>query len=152
MLTFTHSIAGTETTAAFLAALFNIILRHPTIYKRLKDEVRSNFKTEADLNFEDLVKLPFMTACIEEGLRIFPSAPIGFVRTVPRGGDTVDGEFIPEGTTVSVPMWAATHNERNFRDSYSYNPDRWLDKNNTHDKFSASNPFSLGPRGCIGRK
>lgn len=96
------SIAGTETTAGFLAGLFNQLLRDSRVLNKLKDEIRSNFKTDAEINFEDLVKLPYLTAVIEEGLRIFPSAPIGFVRTVPQGGDTIDGEFVPEG--VSHPF------------------------------------------------
>jgi cytochrome P450 len=66
----------------------------------LTKEIRDNFKSEKDLVFEELVKLPYLTAVIEEGLRIFPSAPIGFVRTVPAGGDTVSGHFIPEGVSV----------------------------------------------------
>ncbi|KAF0327197.1 benzoate 4-monooxygenase cytochrome p450 [Colletotrichum asianum] len=144
-------IAGTETTAGFLAGLFNQLLRHPRVLHKLTDEIRSNFQSDADINFEDLVKLPYLSAVIDEGLRVFPSAPIGFVRTVPQGGDTVDGEFIPEGTTVSVPMWGATHSERNFKEPYKFLPERWLDKENSTDKFSASNAFSLGPRGCIGR-
>lgn len=93
------SIAGTETTAGFLAGLFNHLLRNPRVLDKLTEEIRSNFKSDADLNFEDLVKLPYLTAVIDEGLRIFPSAPIGFVRTVPQGGDTVDGEFIPGGVS-----------------------------------------------------
>ncbi|KAK1762847.1 averantin oxidoreductase [Phialemonium atrogriseum] len=144
-------IAGTETTAGFLAGLFNHLLRNPRVLHKLTEEIRSNFKSDADLNFEDLVKLPYLTAVIDEGLRIFPSAPIGFVRTVPQGGDTVDGEFIPGGTTVSVPMWGATHSERNFKDPYKFLPERWLNKEGSTDKFGASNAFSLGPRGCIGR-
>lgn len=147
-------IAGTETTAGFLTGLFSHILlpvnRH--ILNHMIQEIRSNFKSDEDLCFEELVKLPYLTAVIEEGLRIFPSAPIPFVRTVPKGGDTVDGHFIPEGTTVSVCMWAATHSKRNFKDPYVFRPERWLDKENATDKLSASNAFSLGPRGCIGRK
>lgn len=147
-------IAGTETTAGFLAGLFNQISRpkNKHILDRLTNEIRANFKSEEELTFENLVQLPYMTAVIEEGLRIFPSAPIGFVRTVPQGGDTVCGEMIPEGTTVSVVMWAATHSERNFSDPYEFRPERWMDKETTTDKLHASNPFSLGPRGCIGRK
>ncbi|KAF9876162.1 benzoate 4-monooxygenase cytochrome p450 [Colletotrichum karsti] len=144
-------IAGTETTAGFLAGLFNQLLRHPRVLNKLTEEIRSNFSSDADINFEDLVKLPYLSAVIDEGLRIFPSAPIGFVRTVPQGGDTVDGEFIPEGTTVSVPMWGATHSERNFKDPYTFLPERWLNREGSSDKFGASNAFSLGPRGCIGR-
>ncbi|ORY15280.1 cytochrome P450 [Clohesyomyces aquaticus] len=146
-------IAGTETTAGFLTGLFNLITRdpHKHILHRLTQEIRSNFQSDVDLNFEDLVKLPYLTAVIEEGLRMFPSAPIGFVRTVPAGGDTVSGHFVPEGTTVSVCMWAATHSERNFSDPYVFRPERWMDRENATDKLGASNAFSLGPRGCIGR-
>ncbi|KAH6673039.1 pisatin demethylase [Halenospora varia] len=146
-------IAGTETTAGFLSGLFNQLLlpHNKFILDRLTAEIRGAFKSDADIRFEELVKLPYMTAVIEEGLRIFPSAPIGFVRTVPEGGDTVDGHFVPGGTTVSVGMWAATHSERNFKDPYVFRPERWMDKENSMDKLGASNPFSLGPRGCIGR-
>lgn len=100
---FSHScsIAGTETTAGFLAGLFNHLLRDRRVLDKLTDEIRSNFSSDADLNFEDLSKLPYMSAVVDEGLRIFPSAPIGFVRTVPEGGDTVDGHFIPGGVSIS---------------------------------------------------
>jgi len=82
-------IAGTETTAGFLTGLFNQILRPQNyhVLRRMTAEIRESFKSDADLKSEDLVKLPYLTAVIEEGLRIFPSAPIGFVRTVPRGGE-----------------------------------------------------------------
>lgn len=111
-------IAGTETTAGFLAGLFNQLLRpqNAHILSRLIAEIRDAFKSEADIRFEDLVKLPYLTAVVEEGLRIYPPAPIGFVRTVPRGGDTVCGHYLPGGTVVSVCMWAATHSERNLHD------------------------------------
>lgn len=147
-------IAGTETTAGFLTGLFNLITRPENKYilDRLTTEIRSSFQSESELRFEDLAKLPYMTAVIEEGLRMFPSAPIGFVRTVPEGGDTVSGQFIPGGTTVSVCMWAATKSTRNFQDPYVFCPERCFDReNNRTDKLGASNPFSLGPRGCIGR-
>jgi cytochrome P450 len=58
-------------------------------------------------------------------------------------------------------MWAATHSVRNFHDPYSFRPERWLPRGEkededadplTTDKLDASNAFSLGPRGCIGRK
>lgn len=40
-----------------------------------------------------------MSAVIEKGLRIYPSAAIGFVHTIPQGGDTVVGEFLPGGVS-----------------------------------------------------
>jgi cytochrome P450 len=108
ILTRLPRIAGTETTAAFLAGLFNMLCRYPIELAKLTEEIRSNFGSEDELNFEKLASLPYLTACIEEGLRIFPSAPIGFVRTVPKGGDTVDGDFIPEGVSACC-VFLPTH-------------------------------------------
>jgi cytochrome P450 len=98
-----NSVAGTETTAGFLAGLFNQLLRNPGVLERLISEIREKFATEGEINYKELNKLPYLTAVIEEGLRIFPSAPIGFVRKVPLGGDTVSGYPVPEG--VSLPFF-----------------------------------------------
>lgn len=100
-----RSIAGTETTAGFLAGLFNQLLRNRRVLDKLTAEIRSSFAKDEDLTYEDLVKLPYLSAVIDEGLRIFPSAPIGFVRTVPAGGDTVDGEFLPGGVREPLPYF-----------------------------------------------
>jgi cytochrome P450 len=102
MSDFLSSIAGTETTAGFLSGLFNQLLLpyNRFILDRLTTEIRSEFQSDADIRFEELVKLPYMTAVIEEGLRMFPSAPIGFVRTVPEDGDTVSGHFVPGGVSI----------------------------------------------------
>ena len=32
-----------------------------------------------------------------------------------------------------------------------FKPERWLDKDSV-DNLEASQPFSLGPRGCLGRR
>lgn len=136
-----------------LTGLFNLLTRpnNQHILERLTLEIRNAFQADVDINFQGLAALPYLTAVIEEGLRMFPSAPIGFTRAVPAGGDTVAGEYLPGGTTVSVCMWAATKSQRNFADPYVFRPERWLDRDNATDKLGASNPFSLGPRGCIGK-
>lgn len=147
-------IAGTETTAGFLTGLFNLLTQpeNKHILRKLTQEIRQAFEKDEDINFQDLNKLEYLGAVIDEGLRMFPSAPIGFTRSVPEGGDTVCEHFIPGGTTVSVCMWAATKSERNFHNPYEFRPERWLNRDtNTTDKLSASNAFSLGPRGCIGK-
>ena len=126
-------------------------MRTPHAYKRLAEEIRTTFKTPEDIGFTALQQLTYMNACIDEGLRIFPSIPTGLTRTVPKGGDTVAGEFIPGGTTVSVYAWAATHSPLNFVQPEEFIPERWIDARYDTDKKDASQPFSLGPRGCIGK-
>ncbi|OAL05172.1 cytochrome P450 [Phaeosphaeriaceae sp. SRC1lsM3a] len=146
-------IAGTETTAGFLTGLFNLLTQpeNTHILSTLTKEIRDAFAADIDMNFQALNALPYLGAVIDEGLRMFPSAPIGFTRSVPDGGDTVCGEFLPAHTTVSVCMWAATKSLRNFDSPYEFRPERWLDREGSVDKLSASNAFSLGPRGCIGK-
>lgn len=92
-------VAGSETTASSLAALTNNLLRYPYIYKKLKKEIRSTFSSESEIKLQAVNDLPYLNACIEEGLRIFPPAPIGFLRTIQPGGDTIDGMHIPGGVS-----------------------------------------------------
>ncbi|KAF2659438.1 cytochrome P450 [Lophiostoma macrostomum CBS 122681] len=149
-------VAGSETTATELCGLTNYLLRNPEYLKRLKEEIRGAVKTEADLNMDILGSLPFMNACIEEGLRIFPPVPIGLLRTVPKGGSKIDGYVVPEHTSVCVASWAAAHASANFANPDSFVPQRFLDSPEHKARYEsdvkkAAQPFSLGPRGCIGR-
>lgn len=146
-------VAGSETTASLLSGLLMWLLRTPTAYARLTHEIRSTFATAADMTFTDLQNLPYMNACIDEGLRIFPPVPTGLTRTVPAGGDTVAGEFLPGGVTVSCHSWSQTHSPINFTQPDEFIPERWLEADGSYsgDDKDASQPFSLGPRGCIGK-
>ncbi|ORY19673.1 pisatin demethylase [Clohesyomyces aquaticus] len=144
-------VAGSETTAMTLSAMTNFLIAHPEKFDRLKKEIRDAFRTEEEITVGKTTTLQYLNGCIEETLRILPPAPIGFLRSVPAGGDTVDGEFIPGGTTVSVSSWCAQHNPRNFRDPDEFIPERWFDPAYSADQKLASRPFSLGPRGCIGK-
>lgn len=57
-----------------------------------------------------------------------------------------------EQTVVSTSPMAAGLDEANFHEPFSFKPERWLESGATHDQLEASQPFSLGSRGCLGRK
>ncbi|EMD61120.1 hypothetical protein GGP41_010023 [Bipolaris sorokiniana] len=143
-------MAGTETTATLLSGLTFLLLKQPHYMQRLQDEVRALGKE--DLNLENLARLPFLNACIQEGLRIYPPAPIAFFRITPKGGNMICGQWIPGGTSVAVPHYAAYHHPSNFKDPDSFVPERWLPGTGYEsDRKNAYNPFSVGPRNCIGQ-
>lgn len=77
----------------------NNLLRHPRVYAKLKEEIRCAFKSEDEIKLSEANNLPYLNACIEENLRIFPPAPIGFLRAIQRGGDLIDGHHVPEGVS-----------------------------------------------------
>ncbi|CAK7224952.1 hypothetical protein SCUCBS95973_005693 [Sporothrix curviconia] len=144
-------VARSSTTASSLAADTNFLLKNPHTYAKAKAEVRAAFAAEDEITVGAMDKLPYMNACLEEGLRMFPPAPIGFLRTVQAQGDVIDGHAIPGGTAVSVSTWCASHAADNFRDPDAFIPERWMDPAYSADKKLASQSFSLGPRGCIGK-
>ena len=44
--------------------------------------------------------LPYLQACIKEGLRLHPPVTGLFDRVVPPEGDTINGLFLPGGTEI----------------------------------------------------
>ena len=56
-------------------------------------------------------------------------------------------------TIVSICHLAASHSPSNFTDAEQFIPERHLnDPRYENDKKHAMQPFSFGPRNCIGRK
>ncbi|EAW09020.1 cytochrome P450 [Aspergillus clavatus NRRL 1] len=145
--------AGSETTATLLSGATYLLLTHPRVLRTLQHEIRSEFPTYESITLEAVAKrTPYLNAVIAEALRFFPPVPVGFIRRVPAGGEMVSGYWMPEGTVVSVSHYAAYHSERNFGDAESWVPERWLgDERYVHDKRAAFQPFSFGPRSCLGR-
>lgn len=57
-------------------------------------------------------------------------------------------------TSVSVHQLAANISPTNFASPEEFVPDRWVDcppEAFKSDKLNAMNPFSVGPRNCIGQ-
>ena len=142
-------LAGSETTATALSGIIFYLGRNPHVYKTLAEEIRTNHQSYEAISRRSTDALPYLKAVIEEGLRIFPPVPIGLPRVSP--GETVDGHYLPRGTIVHVSSWSATHSEKNFHKPFEFIPERWLDPDCKDDK-SASQPFILGTRACLGRQ
>ncbi|KAF8462276.1 putative cytochrome P450 [Kalaharituber pfeilii] len=142
-------IAGSETTATQLSGLTYYLLKTPDAYQRLKDEIRISFRSYWDINSLTTQHLPYLNAVIEEGLRIYPPVPIGMPRKSP--GAMVAGYYVPAGAEVGVHAYSTSHNPDNFQDPDQFIPERWLAGSKFNDKKEASQPFLLGPRGCLGR-
>lgn len=144
--------AGSETTATTLSGLTYLLLQNPKALRRVTEEVRARFTSGEQITISAVQELPYLKATIAEGLRHFPPVPTGFERKVPAGGEVVSGYFLPEGTSVSVAHWAAYHSERNFKNANAFVPERWMgDPTYENDKREWCQPFSFGPRNCLGK-
>ncbi|KAF7623740.1 hypothetical protein AFLA_007466 [Aspergillus flavus NRRL3357] len=143
-------IAGGETVATFLAAVTYHLLSTPNAYQKLRDEIRARYNHLSEITSTTALQLPYLQAVISEGLRIYPPGSQGFPRNTPPQGIVVKGTYVPGNVEVYTSAWTVTHDARYFHDPYTFKPERWLDPNCTDNK-DASQPFSLGPRGCLGR-
>ncbi|PSN61466.1 cytochrome P450 [Corynespora cassiicola Philippines] len=150
----TFMFAGTETTATELSGLTYFLLKNPEKLQRLTKEVRDAFPTYDYINMNVLPKLPYLCACIEEGLRIYPPVSIGLPRRTPQGGAQVGCNWFPSGVVMSVPQYAAYHSPLNFKDPDSFVPERWLPEGESEyssDRKEVLQPFLYGPRNCLGK-
>lgn len=148
-------IAGSETTASALAGTTGYLLKNPTCMATLVQEIRSNFEAESDINLSSVGRLPYLSAVIEEGLRMAPPVPSGLPRVVPAEGGIVCGEWLPGETNISFSQWSAYRSPSNFSHPNKFVPERWLQSNRTSqfatDKKNTLQPFSYDPRNCIGK-
>ncbi|KAK3321733.1 putative cytochrome P450 [Apodospora peruviana] len=146
-------LAGSETTATLLSGVTFLLLRHPECLRKATEEVRSTFRSEKDITLTSVARLEYMLACLNEALRRYPPVPFGLPRVTPKGGASIIGEFMPEHTHVAVWQYALYHSEEYFTDPFGYHPERFLqqDPRFAKDRLDALQPFSVGPRNCIGK-
>ncbi|KAK1586090.1 cytochrome P450 [Colletotrichum navitas] len=87
--------AGSETTATALSATTYYLLTNPNALKKLSDEIRNTFASEADIDMSSSQKLAYMHAVINEGLRMYPPVPTRMPRKVNSDGGVFLGEYVP---------------------------------------------------------
>ncbi|TGO07172.1 hypothetical protein BTUL_0316g00080 [Botrytis tulipae] len=151
-------IAGSETTATLLSGVTFLLLKNPAAMKKLTHEVRTVMQSEEDITFANATaNLPYMLACLEEAFRRYPPVATGLQR-VTTSPTLISGYQIPPNTRVAVHQSAAYHSPLNFHRATHYLPERWLSSAKTdphspfyHDSRDVLQPFSIGPRNCIGR-
>ncbi|BCS06636.1 hypothetical protein ALUC_11017S [Aspergillus luchuensis] len=119
--------AGSDTTATSIRALLLHIITNPLVYKRLTDEIRNAATSTPIITERETKSLPYLQACILEGLRIFPPITALRERVVPPGGDTLNGVYVPEGTNIGLNLPGLLRNEVFGPDVDVFRPERWLE-------------------------
>ncbi|KAI6600232.1 hypothetical protein MCOR12_004749 [Pyricularia oryzae] len=150
-------VAGSETTATALSGFCFLIGQNRQAYDRLVAEIRGAFASEDEMNMITTNALPYLHACLEETLRLYPPAAEVPPRISP--GDYINDDiYIPKGAKVSVYQWATHRSERNFVDPETFAPQRFLpashplyEQKYARDNKAAFRPFAAGPRDCIGK-
>ncbi|KAK1760308.1 Isotrichodermin C-15 hydroxylase [Echria macrotheca] len=150
-------IAGSDTTSTAMAATLFYLVRNPDALAKVAAEVRGRFENVEDIHQgPQLTSLTYLRACIDEAMRLSPSVGGLLPREVLPGGIVVDGERIPAGMVIGTPHYTIHHNPAYYPEPFMYAPERWIPRERftEHDVALAQSafcPFSIGPRGCIGK-
>ncbi|GFN19721.1 cytochrome P450 [Aspergillus tubingensis] len=145
-------VAGSETSATSLAAVTFYLLKNPEKMRKLRQEIETAFSMEEEISIQSVAGLKYLTACLEEGWRLYPPIPSGLPRQVPGEGFEIAGRWVPGGAAVSVHSWATSRSPKNFRNPDEFIPERWLgDPAYKDDNLQSVQVFHVGPRNCIGK-
>ncbi|KAF2868641.1 cytochrome P450 [Massariosphaeria phaeospora] len=151
-------IAGSDTSASTIRIVMLNLLTNPTAYRKLQAEIDSGIaagKVSSPIKDVEGRQLPYLQAAIKEGLRINPPASGVFFKTVPAGGDTIDGKFVPAGTQIGSSPLGIHHSKKIFGpDAELYRPERWLEADEERVADMANTVdlvFHYGKYQCLGK-
>ncbi|KAG6364318.1 hypothetical protein INS49_005918 [Diaporthe citri] len=124
-------VAGAETSSTVIRSTMCFLMTSPRAYQKLKEHIQDAIQTgvaSSPITVEEAKKLPYLQAVVAEGIRMRPPAPYGHYKSVPPGGDTINGMFIPEGTAVGHNSFSMMRRQEIFgADVEVFRPERWLE-------------------------
>jgi cytochrome P450 len=156
-------VAGADTTAITIRAVFYLCLKHPEAYRRLVSEVRgAGWDVDQAAPYSAARQLPYLEAVVREAMRLHPAVSMLLERYVPEGGLTLpDGGYVPAGTAVGLNPYVIGRNKGVWgEDADEFRPERWLKGNGEAEEEyrarlqrmnAAELAFGGGSRICIGR-
>ncbi|SDU44139.1 cytochrome P450 [Stappia sp. ES.058] len=140
-------MAGHETTANTLAWTWFLLSQAPWARNALHAELDA-VCPDRDPAFEDIARLPYARAVIEETLRLYPPVPI-LAREANRD-DKIAGVAIPKGSIVMVVPWLLHRNPNLWERADHFEPERFLGSARGGQSKFGYVPFAIGPRICAG--
>ncbi|KAJ7250754.1 cytochrome P450 [Mycena rebaudengoi] len=147
--------AGTDTTTGTIMWFLMAMLLYPSTAIKAQAEIDTVFNSDTIPVFSRMDDLPYCFALVKEVFRWAPAAPGGFPHYTDMD-DEYKGYTIRKGTMVIPCIWNMHHNEAEFPNSYTFDPERFM-----HRKASSGDGaeslteghygFGFGRRKCPGQ-
>ncbi|KAG6915908.1 hypothetical protein DXG01_009278 [Tephrocybe rancida] len=160
-----HMVAGSDTSSNSLSYFFWELSRRADIMKKLQAELDEAMPDPTGIpDISVLQELPYLSAFIKEGLRLYGAAPSTLERVVPSStskNGVSDGLFdlmgygVPAGTIVATQAWSMHRDTSIFASPDTFLPERWLETTNSPETLARMSyhmiPFGTGSRVCGGQ-
>lgn len=127
--------AGRDTTGQALTWTFYLLLRHPSVLAKIRDEVASllseqpqpfNVNENPEPTLFTPTSVPYTMAVFYETLRLYPPIPFE-IRQCQADTTLPDGTFLPKDSVLVWCLWAMQRSKLTWgEDADEFRPERWL--------------------------
>jgi len=152
-------VAGADSTTTVLRSTLYTLAGSPSAYHKLQSELdaasHSGQISGPIITHTEAQKLPYLQACIWEGLRLHPPF-VGLVsKLAPPAGETFKDVFYPPGTEVGF-CWRRMCRRKDIfgEDAEFFRPERWLEgsqEQRARLRQCVDVVFGSGRFACLGR-
>lgn len=148
----TFLVAGVFSTRFLFFTSIYHLSKHSDKQEKLQKEIDKFVKKENHLvKISDLKNLRYLNSCMNETLRITPSATTTARIDEENDLEFEDGLIIPKGTAIILPIAYIFRSEKFWKNSLTFYPERF--KEHGMDYSYQFNPFGFaGGRVCIGKQ
>lgn len=162
-------IAGSDTTATAIRSTLLCIMSNPRVHAKLIEEIHDAIKADkvsaewdSIISNEQAKTLPYLQACIKEGLRWFPPLSGLMAKLTPPEGDMICGYKVPGGVSIGYSVNAVHSSPALYGpDEEVFRPERWIHTSAGGDEPSLEKLrvlettnemiFGMGKYQCLGK-
>jgi hypothetical protein len=121
----------------------------------LQNEIRT-FLAEnqgSEVTWKEIEKLPYLTACLKESLRLVGGVMKRVTRVFPENDLHVEGWTVPKGTPIGMSSYWMHRDPQVFPEPDKFKPERWLHAEKNQDPRTTEYlvPYGRGSRDCLGK-
>ncbi|KAJ7438340.1 cytochrome P450 [Mycena latifolia] len=118
-------LEGSDTSSGIMQNFILFLTAHSEVQKKAQDEMDTVVGFDQPPTWEDLERLPYMQALLEESMRFRPIAPLALPHAMAED-DTYDGMFLPKDAIIFTNLWAIMHDEKYYEEPEKFKPERFL--------------------------
>ena len=154
----TNIFASAETTSSSIRATLYFLLKNKKAMAKLQQEIDRTCREHSrplgrSIPIYIAESMEYLQAVLYESMRLSPANSLPLARVSPPEGLEINGKYFPPGVQLTVFSWTLHRNKQLFgQGAADFQPERWLDHEQSQDLHRYFFSFGSGTRACLGRK